>query len=173
LTRPGPPSAHNNPKIALQSGTDSLEVPCPSSALDAGSDQHRASTPGCAARSGFFNLSVLYSPRSRHGLVSCRWHSWDFPFRAFPSRKSVEPLDARSPLDVSSRSRPYAPQQAALHTALSVRPPPGGFPLQSPFTDCRRLSRTTGPLLSWVSAPPRVSHDLRWCRLHGPFSHAL
>jgi hypothetical protein len=159
LTRPGPPSSHNNPKIALQSGTDSLEVPCPSSALDAGSDQHRASTPGCAARSGFFNLSVLYSPRSRHGLVSCRWHSWDFPFRAFPSRKSVAPLDARSPLDVSSRFQPWLPQQAASSIAFPVRPPPGAFPFGSPFTPGRTLIQTRRPLLSWASAPPRVSHD--------------
>jgi hypothetical protein len=125
-------------------------------------------------RSQVFSTSQRFAPPLPvTALFHAAGTSGVFPFRAFPSTESVAPLDARSPLDVSSRSRPYAPQQAVLHTALSVRPSPGGFPLQSPFTDCRRLSRTIGPMLSWVSAPPRVSHDLRWRRLHGPFSHAL
>jgi hypothetical protein len=80
-------------------------------------------------RSQAFSTSQrLNSPRNRHGLVSCRWHSWVFPFRAFPSLKCVAPSDARSPLDVSKRFQSPAAQQAARHAPFPTRPPPGVYP---------------------------------------------
>jgi hypothetical protein len=76
----------------------------------------------------FSTSQCFNSPRNRHGLVSCRWHSWGCPFRAFPLLKSVAPSDARSPLDVSKRFQSPDLQQAARHAPFPARPPPGGYP---------------------------------------------
>jgi hypothetical protein len=116
---------------------------------------------------------VPCSPRTRHGFVSCRWHSWGFPFRAFPSPAAVTPLDAPCPLDVSNRFRPRPPQQAASSATFPGRPPPRRCSTSESVHTMFGINRPPQPMLSWVSAPPRVSHDSRWYRLHGPFSHAL
>ena len=49
----------------------------------------RASVP----LSGFRNPSAVSSNSEFRGLVSCRNRSWDPPFRAFPSRRSLTPLE--------------------------------------------------------------------------------
>jgi hypothetical protein len=90
-------------------------------------------TPGlphpAVLRSQVFSTSQRFnSPRIRHGLVSCRWHSWGFPFRVFPLLKCVVPLDTRSPLDVSKQFQKRSTRQAVLHAPFPIRPPPGGYP---------------------------------------------
>jgi hypothetical protein len=97
--------------------------------------------PGCAARSGFFNLSAPCSPRNRHGLVSCRWHSWGFPFRAFPPPAAVTPFDARCLPDLTSRFPPWSAQQAAL-------------PIASPAWRPSRLCSTSESVRAWPDVSP-------------------
>jgi len=116
---------------------------------------------------------VPCSPHTRHGLVSCRWHSWGFPFRAFSSPAAVTPLDAPCLLDVSNRFRSRPPQQAASSATFPGRPPPRRCSTSESVHTMFGVNRPPRPMLSWVSAPPRVSHDSRWRRLHGSFSHAL
>jgi hypothetical protein len=78
--------------------------------------------------SGFLNLSAPCSASDLHGLVSCRLHSWGFPFRGFPSLKSVAPSSARSPLDVTSRFPLRFPQQAVFHETFPAQSPSGVYP---------------------------------------------
>jgi hypothetical protein len=96
-----------------------------------------------------------------------------FPFRAFPLLKAVMPLDTHCPLDLSAQLRPARHGKPCVPAPSLFGGLQGFTPSASPFTRCRRLNQTTGPLLSWVSSSSRVSHDPRWVRLHEPSSLAL
>jgi hypothetical protein len=65
-------------------------------------------------RSQVFSTSQRFPSKPEfRGLFSCRYRSWDPPFRVFPSQKSRTPLEAASSLAVihrraePRRSRPY------------------------------------------------------------------
>jgi hypothetical protein len=85
-------------------------------------------SPGCAALSGFFNLSTPCSPQTRHGLVSCRRHSWGFSLQSLPLAGIRASFDVRSPLDVTLAFQLHFPWQAMVHFTFPPRPPSGGCP---------------------------------------------
>jgi hypothetical protein len=159
-TRPLPPPSRRDPKVLMGSKTDSHEVPRPFSALDAGSDPHRDFHLPAAQRAQAFSTSPRFTPPVP---VTALFHAAGTPgvrpFRAFPSLAAVAPLDALCLHVVASRIQSRSTQQAAL---------PGAFPVQPPSRRCStsesvhamfEVSRPPRPMLSWVSAPPRVSHD--------------
>jgi hypothetical protein len=80
-------------------------------------------------RSQVFSTSQRFAPPS---TVTALFHAAGalgiHPFRVFPLLKSVAPLDARSPLDVTVLCRLGDPRQAASHSAFPARPPSGGCP---------------------------------------------
>jgi hypothetical protein len=65
------------------------------------------SVPTPVPLSGFLNLSAVSQPLAStpefRGLLSCRSHSWDLPFRAFPSQESRTPLGVACSLAVIHR----------------------------------------------------------------------
>jgi hypothetical protein len=85
-------------------------------------------SPVFAALAGFFNLSVLSSSPDLPGLVSCRSHSWDSPFRAFPSRESGAPRRRPLPSCRYPRASSRVTTVARSSRYLAPRPPSGVFP---------------------------------------------
>jgi len=65
--------AYVNARRKRPSVTDApfMRFSCSSTLEAKGSDQHRASRPGCAAPAGFLNLLTRYSSQRRPSLVSC------------------------------------------------------------------------------------------------------
>jgi hypothetical protein len=85
--------------------------------------------PGCAALSGFLNLSALQLPLVPFAaLFHTAYTPGLLPSRGFPSLESVAPLDARSPLDLASRFQYRFPRQAAFRNPFPARWPSGVFP---------------------------------------------
>jgi len=159
-TRPLPPSSRRDPKVLMGSKTDSPEVYRPFSALDAGSDPHREFHLPAVQRAQAFSTSPRLTPPVP---VTALFHAAGTPgvcpFRAFPSLAAVASLDALCLHVVAFRFQSRSTQQAAL---------PGPFPGQPPSRRCStsesvhtmvEVNRPPRPLLSWISAPPRVSQD--------------
>jgi hypothetical protein len=96
-----------------------------------------------------------------------------FPFRVFPSLESESPLSARSPPDIPSRSPSNTPWQATKCWNYSVRLSSGVCSSSESVHTMSSVNPNIAAATLLVFLPPRVSHDSRWVRLHGPSSHAL
>jgi hypothetical protein len=159
-TRLSPPPSRRDRSVQMGSKTDSHEVPRPFSALDAGSDQHRIFQHPAAQHAQVFSTSPRFTPPVP---VTALFHAAGTrrvcPFRAFPSPAAVTPLDARCLHDVASRFQQSNPQQAASPIAFPVQPPSRRCSTSESVHTMLEVNRTPRPMLSWVSAPPRVSHD--------------
>jgi len=81
-------SSADLPKGVVGREACSLEVFSPPAHWPRGATHAGLASPGYAALSGFFNLSALYSPRCRRGLVSYRLRSWGFALQSFPLTSS-------------------------------------------------------------------------------------
>ena len=119
---------------------------------------------------GFLTLLTVYAPVELPALFHAGDTHGVFPFRAFPSRAAVAPLDARSPHAVSSalgdRVRARRPQQPARRRDANGAPCMCRSRHEEPDSRAwHRLgvrlpqlgvSLTAGSMLSWGSCLFRV-----------------
>jgi hypothetical protein len=132
----------------------------PSTFSDESSDQHRGSTPGCAAPSGFLDLvarystlalSALFRAESVRGVRAHRGFPLPGAGTAFSSPPSPPSVDSRAPpLSRRRASRHVASSSAASHRVSArelcireVRSRRGG------------VTRVRRPILSQLSSPLR------------------
>lgn len=103
-------------------------------------------SPGYGPPPGFLTLLTDYAPVDLPALFHAGDTHGVFPFRAFPSRAAVAPLDARSPHAVSSalgsRVRSRRPMQPARRRRAKDAPGIDGRVMRSP---------TPGPGTAWES----------------------
>jgi hypothetical protein len=175
LTRPAPSAFLGNTSETLENRNSSLEVLCPSSALETGIDLHRdCPSRLCCALRFSQPLSALIPPVSVPALFHAGSTPGILPFRVFPSLKAVTPSDARSPHDVTWRVPSNGSQQAAFRLTSPAWPPPGFYSLSESVHTMPSVTSNTAadPLLD--SSP---SKGLPRCAISTPsrtlLSHAL
>jgi len=119
--------------------------------------------PRC--RSRVFSTPQRFPGKSElRGLVSCRYRSWDPPFRAFPSSRSLTPLGAAwlpcSHPPACKDARPDTVSPLVSPTPTQARPPGSPNDYELPLIEPKPASRSP-----WVSchgtASSRQLHLLR------------
>jgi hypothetical protein len=142
--------------------TDSHEVLFPFSALEQGSDQHRAYlTRLCYALRLSQPLNVLFRPAPFQPCFMLVALLGFFPSEASP-RWNPERLSTPAPLLTSSYgSAPASHSKLRSTWSFPLDRLQGFNPPANPFFRRQALTRHPEPILSWDSSPPRVSHDTR------------
>jgi hypothetical protein len=112
--------------------------------------------PRC--RSRVFSTPQRFPGKSElRGLVSCRYRSWDPPFRAFPSSRSLTPLGAAwlpcSYPPACKDARPDTVSPLVSPTTARARPP--GFPTDYELPFQRAEAHLPGRPGSRAAGPPR------------------
>lgn len=153
-----------------------------------GSHQHRAYLARlCCVLRISHPLNALTPPSSVPTLFHAGSTHGVFPFRGFPSLKSVASSDARSPPDVSVRVPFRFQQQAVFHEILPDWSPSGVFPFNESVHPVPGVNPCTEavPLLGFVPSKglpelairppsrPFLSHTLTPVRLSLKFGSPL
>jgi hypothetical protein len=142
--------------------TDSHEVLFPFSALEQGSDLHRAYlTRLCYALRLSQPLSVLFRPVPFRPCFMPVTLLGFHPSEVSP-RWNPERLSTPAPLlTLSYGSAPASHSKLRSTVAFPLDRLQGFDPPANPFVLQQALTRHPEPILSWDSSPPRVSHDTR------------
>jgi hypothetical protein len=142
--------------------TDSHEVLCPFSALEQGSDQHRAYLSRLRYALRLFQpLSVLFRPAPFQPCFMPVTLLGFSPSEVSP-RWNPERLSTPAPLlTLSYGSAPASHSKLCSTVAFPIDRLQGFDPPANPFIRRQALTHHPEPILSWDSFPPRVSHDTR------------
>ena len=130
-------------------------------------------SPRYGPPAGFLTLLTVYAPADLSALFHADDTHGVFPFRAFPSRAAVAPLDARSPHAVSSAlgNRVNSKRPAQLARRRKAKDTSGQGRLRHVEPDSRAWHRlgvrlpqfgvilTAGSMLSWGSSLFRALRD--------------